>query len=120
MRHNTIRVGIISKEAYKQRTIAIAKGEYKPNKTDPKIWFESLLSMAQILSNENRELLRIIQESKPKSLGELEELSGRKKSNLSRTLKTLENYGIVELKKERNRLMPIVNATNFEVTVSVA
>ena len=47
----TIRVGIMPKEQYKQRTIEIAKGLYKPKKGEPKIWFESVKSMAQILSN---------------------------------------------------------------------
>jgi predicted transcriptional regulator len=115
MRTKTIYVGIMSKEAYKQRTIAIARGEYKPKKNEPKIWFESLKSMAQILSNENRQLLRTILEKKPTSLAELEEMTGRKKSNLSRTLKTLERYGIVVLHKEKNRVIPEVKATEFKV-----
>ena len=115
MRAKTIYVGIMSKEAYKQRTMAIARGEYKPKKNEPKIWFESLKSMAQILSNENRQLLRTILEKKPASLAELEEMTGRKKSNLSRTLKTLERYGIVELHKEKNRVIPEVKATEFKV-----
>ncbi len=105
----------MSKEAYKERTMAIAKGEYKPKKNEPKVWFESLKSMAQILSNENRALLRTILEKKPTSLAQLEEITGRKKSNLSRTLKTLERYGIVSLHKEKNRLVPEVKATDFRV-----
>ena len=115
MKRKTINVGIMSKEAYRARTLAIAKGEYKPKKNEPKIWFESLKSMAQILSNENRKLLRIILDKKPVSLAELETISGRKKSNLSRTLKTLERYGIVELYKDKNRLVPKVKATDFRV-----
>jgi hypothetical protein len=35
-------VGIISKEDYIKRTIAIAKGEHKPKRGEPKIWFDSL------------------------------------------------------------------------------
>jgi len=108
-------VGIMSREAYKERTIAIAKGEYKRKKNEPKIWFESLKSMAQVLSSENRQLLKIILKHKPSSLAELEEMTGRKKSNLSRTLKTLERYGIVELHKEKNRIIPEVKATDFRV-----
>ena len=108
-------VGIMSREAYKERTIAIAKGEYKRKKNEPKIWFESLKSMAQVLSSENRQLLKTILEYKPSSLAELEEMTGRKKSNLSRTLKTLERYGIVELHKEKNRIIPEVKATDFRV-----
>lgn len=75
--------------------------------------------MAQILGSENQELLRIILEKKPQSLNELESLTGRAKSNLSRTLKTLERYGIVELNKIRNNLIPIVKATNFQVAFGI-
>jgi len=108
-------VGIISKEDYRKRTIAIAKGEYKPRKNEPKIWFESLNSMAQTLNSDNQELLRIILEKKPASLAELEAMTGRRKSNLSRTLKTLERYGVVQLNQQGKRLVPKVAATDFKV-----
>ena len=115
MRTQTVFVGILSRQAYKERTLAIARGDYTPRENEPKIWFESLKSMAQVLSNENRELLRIILEEKPTSLTELEMLSGRKKSNLSRTLKTLERYGIVALHKKNNKIVPEVKVTDFKV-----
>ena len=115
MKTKTVYVGIISQEAYKARTMAIARGEYLPKKHEPKIWFESLQSMAQILSNANRKLLKVIVTQKPVSLAELETITGRKKSNLSRTLKTLERYGIVKLHKEKNRTVPKVLATEFRV-----
>ncbi len=115
MKSRTIKVGIMPLKEYKKRTIAIAKGEYIPKKDEPKIWFESLKSMAQILSNENQELLRVILDKQPQSLSELELLTGRAKSNLSRTLKTLQRYGIVELTKIKNTIIPEVKATNFKV-----
>jgi len=120
MKMKTIRVGIMSIEQYRQRTIDIAKGVYKPKKDEPKVWFESVKSMAQILSNENQELLQVILDNHPKSLKELEELTGRAKSNLSRTLKTLERYGIVELHKQNNALVPEVKATQFKVEFGLA
>ena len=115
MKMKTIRVGIMSAEQYKQRTINIAKGIYRPKKDEPKVWFESVKSMAQILSNENQNLLQVILDNNPQSLTELEALTGRAKSNLSRTLKTLERYGIVELHKEKNALVAEVKATHFQV-----
>jgi predicted transcriptional regulator len=115
-----LKVGIMSKESYKARTIAIAKGEYKPQKDEPKIWFESVKSMAQVLSNDNQNLLKVILDNKPQSLKELEDLTGRAKSNLSRTLKTLARYGIVELHKENNALVPEVKATQFNVEFGLA
>lgn len=115
MATKVMKVGIISKQDYIKRTIAIANGEYKPRKEEPKIWFDSIKSMAQVLGNENQELLRLIINYKPHSLSELERISKRKKSNLSRTLKTLEKYGIVELTKNQGKLVPKVIATDFRV-----
>ena len=120
MKMKTIKVGIMPLAKYKARTIAIAKGEYTPSKDEPKVWFESVKSMAQILSNENQDLLQVILDNHPKSLKELEELTGRAKSNLSRTLKTLERYGIVELNKINNALVPKVKATQFSVKFGLA
>lgn len=119
MENKVMKIGIISRENYIKRTIAIAKGEYKPQKDEPKVWFESMKSLAQVLSNENQDLLRIIINHKPRSISELEELTHRKKSNLSRTLKTLERYGIVELVKDKGKVIPKVKATDFQVEFSL-
>ncbi|MBC8438904.1 MAG: transcriptional regulator [Deltaproteobacteria bacterium] len=110
-----LKIGIISREDYKKRTIAVARGEYKPRKNEPKVWFESVQSMAQILSSENQILLRIIKEQKPESLKELALVSGRKRSNLSRTLNTMSRYGIVDLVKQKKTVKPIVKTTDFRV-----
>ena len=110
-----LKIGIISRDDYKKRTIAIARGEYKPRKAEPKVWFESVQSMAQVLSSENQKLLRIIKEQKPASLKELAVVSGRKRSNLSRTLNTMSRYGIVDLVKQERSVKPIVKVTDFKV-----
>lgn len=110
-----LHIGIMSRNEYMARTIAIAKGEYVPKPNEPKIWFESIKSMAEVLSNDNRELLALIYKEKPQSLKDLEALSGRKSSNLSRTLKTMEQFGIVTLIKEKKHLKPIVNATDVKI-----
>ena len=110
-----LKIGIISRDDYKKRTIAIARGEYKPRKDEPKVWFESVQSMAQVLSSENQKLLRIIKEQKPASLKELALVSGRNSSNLSRTLNTMSRYGIVDLVKQERAVKPIVKITDFKV-----
>ena len=56
---------------------------------------------------------KLILEKKPHSLADLENFSGRKKANLSRTLRTLERYGVVVLKKEKNRIVPVVDIIAF-------
>jgi predicted transcriptional regulator len=116
----TLKIGIMSREEFKRRTIAIARGEYRPDKDEPRIWFESLQSFAQVLSDENRMLLHIIEEQKPTSIRQLEELTGRNKGNLSRTLRTMEGYGIVELVRRHAReKMPVVKATRFSLEIGL-
>ena len=119
MPKNVIKIGIISKEDYKHRSIAIAKGEYRPNGNDPKIWFESLQSMAQVLNSENQRLLQLIMDEHPQSLKELEDLTGRSSSNLSRTLKTMARYGIVEFEKNQRRIVPRVKVSDFQVEFGI-
>jgi len=119
MKKMMMKIGVLSREDYRKRTIAIAKGEYKPRTNEPKIWFESMESLGQVLSGQNQELLRLIRDNRPSSLTELETISGRKKSNLSRTLKTLSNYGIVDLVREKGAVRPVVKATDFSVELSV-
>ena len=108
-------IGILPQEKIRARMLAIAKGEYKPKRGEPKVWFTSMKSLAEVLSDKNRDLLRLIAETKPESLKELAEASGRQPGNLSRTLKTLENYGFVELKKKNKELIPIAKSTEFEI-----
>ena len=105
----TLRMGIASYDRMKQRTMAIARGERNPAKGGPTVWFTSIESFAKVLSGRNRELLAMIAREKPDSLTELAELAGRNKSNLSRTLKTMSRYGLVELKGgQRGTLVPRV------------
>jgi predicted transcriptional regulator len=96
---STLKVGIASYEEMKAMTLAIARGQRKLSPREPRVWFASTESFAKVLSAGNRDLLRIIAERAPGSLDELAELAGRKKSNLSRTLKTMENHGLVRLER---------------------
>ena len=92
-----LKVGIADYETMKARTLAIARGEARDKPDGPRIWFASMESFARVLSDRNRTLLRLIAENSPESLKELAALSGREKSNLSRTLKTFARYGLVDL-----------------------
>ena len=105
----TMKIGIASYEGFKARTMAIAKGELQPGANDPKVWFPSTESFARVLTEKNRDLLKIIAATHPCSLEELAASSGRKPSNLSRTLKRMAQFGLVELHRgERGCVRPEV------------
>lgn len=112
----TLRVGIAPYGEMKAMTIAIARGQRKLSSHKPQIWFPSTESFAKVLSEGNRRLLNLIAEEAPESLEQLAALSGRKKSNLSRTLKTMANYGLVKLDRgPRGRLAPKVLHERIEL-----
>jgi predicted transcriptional regulator len=105
----TLKVGIASYEDMKARTMAVAREQRRVAADEPKVWFTSTESFAKVLSAGNRDLLRIIAEQAPGSLDELAQVTGRAKSNLSRTLKTMAGYGLVRLERgERGRITPKV------------
>lgn len=113
-----IRIGVMPQEQIRKRMLAIAAGTYKPEPDEPKIWFTSMRSLAEVLSDENRAMLRVIRETEPDSIQALAQTTGRETSNLSRTLKTMSGYGIVELIKTGRRVKPIVKLTQFEIVAS--
>lgn len=85
----------------------------------PTIWFDSLRQMAGVLSDENRTLLRLIHDRRPRTVLELAEWSGRAASNLSRTLRNLESHGLVRLNRSSatRTVRPETLATEFLVVL---
>ncbi|MDX2495307.1 MAG: helix-turn-helix domain-containing protein [Desulfuromusa sp.] len=108
-------IGVMSQDKIRKRVLDIARGDYKPKRNEPKIWFPSMKSVAEVLSDQNRALLKMIVEIQPETLTELADAAGRQMSNLSRTLKTMEQYGFVELRRDKRSVKPVVKATEFEI-----
>lgn len=120
-RGKALRIGVASLDRIRARTLAIARGEYRRRPDDPRVWFTSLESLAQVLSSRNRALLETIRRRRPASMGELAKISGRAESNLSRTLRTMERYGSVRLKKTKGgRIVPEVPYDRLALDVRLA
>ena len=115
-----LRIGIAPREYVKQRTLEIARGrKLAPN--EPKHWVSSLDALARVLSEKNMLLLEMIRNANPQSVAELAKLSGRAKSNLSRTLHTMESLGLIELKEvSRGRKSPSINYDALTVDYPLA
>lgn len=110
-------IGVMPQERIRERMLAIAKGEHKPKATEPCIWFTSMRSLAEVLSDENRALLKVIRDARPNSISSLAHMTGRKPGNLSRTLKTMSNYGFVEMRRENQYVRPVAKATEFRIVI---
>ncbi len=112
----TVTIGILPQDKIRARMLAIAKGEIKSKPSDPKIWFTSMRSLAEVLSDDNRALLKVIADTQPDSIASLAETTQRKPGNLSRTLKTMSNYGLVEMQAVNGKqIRPVAKAVDFKI-----
>jgi predicted transcriptional regulator len=121
MKNKTLKVGIAPRQAIYQYMRDVVSGRRRRTADDPDIWFSSVESFAKVLSEKNRALLALIAEKHPASIDALAAASGRAKSNLSRTLRTMERYGLVRLEKGQGRkLRPVVTFGRVELRLKVA
>lgn len=117
----TLKVGIAPRQAIARYTRDIVASRRRRTTNDPDIWFTSVESFAKILSERNRELLVLIAERQPDSLDSLAAVSGRAKSNLSRTLHTMARYGLVRLEKgDGRKVKPVVTFEKVELRLALA
>ena len=49
----TLKIGIADYDRMKARTMAIARGEHKPDRGEPTVWLTSIESFAKVLSQRN-------------------------------------------------------------------
>lgn len=115
MKRHIVKIGIATEAKLRQRSIDIAAGQRHRQRGEPKVWFTSMRAAAEVLSEKNRALLRILAEEQPESLRELAALTGRAESNLSRTLKTLAGYGFVRLERREKNIRPVARAMEFQI-----
>lgn len=121
MNSRVLKVAIAPREDIIRYTREIVAGRRRRSAHDPDIWFSSVESFAKVLSEKNRALLAMIAEEHPDSIDALAAASGRAKSNLSRTLRTMEHYGLVRLEKgEGRKVKPVVTFARLELSLKLA
>ncbi len=121
MNTKVLRVAIAPREAIIRYTRDVVAGRHRRAAGDPDVWFTSIESFAKVLSESNRALLAMIALRRPDSIDALAAASGRAKSNLSRTLRTMERYGLVRLERGAGRkVKPSVTFARVELRLNVA
>jgi predicted transcriptional regulator len=60
-------------------------------------------------------LLKVLRETRPESVAGLAKRTGRQRSNLLRTLKTMSRYGLLDLRREDRHIRPVAMAGGFEI-----
>jgi predicted transcriptional regulator len=100
------RYKIQSLTALEQEMRAVARGERSAPADAAKPSFNSVEALVRLLTPENRHLLALIRDRKPRSVAELVQMSGRAQPNLTRTLAKLEAAGFIRTKAVGRRKTP--------------
>ena len=101
---------------FKAGLLAAAEGDPAPPGTGGLV-VESAEALMRLLTPDNRELLRIIRDEKPRSVAALARLTHRAEPNLARTLGKLEAVGLVGFVVDGRRRAPTSLARRFSVHV---
>jgi predicted transcriptional regulator len=108
---------IQSLRSLEQEMRAVARGD-RPAPPDAGMpTFESIDVVVRLLTPENRELLAIIRDRKPRSVAELAQMTGRAQPNLTRTLAKMEAVGFVKMKEVGRRKAPSVTIKKIVVEI---
>ena len=92
----TLKVGIASYEEMKARTMAVARGEHRIAPGSRRCGSPRRSPLPRFCRRAIATCCGIVEQA-PGSLDELARITGKAKSNLSRTLRTMEGYGLVRL-----------------------
>jgi predicted transcriptional regulator len=86
---------------------SVARGEKRAPKDAAVRSVESAAVLLRLLTPENRDLLKMIRDKKPRSVAELARLAKRASPNLLRTLGKLEAFGLIEMRRVGKMTMPV-------------
>ena len=95
----SIRIGVASDQEIRSRMLDIAAGRIQTTAHEPNIWVRSVDEFRKLLSEKNVNLLAAIRSQHPKSISELAQNIHEDQGNLTKRLKMLASFGLVELKE---------------------
>lgn len=97
---------------------AVARGTRQAPEDAAAPSFNSVEALVRLLTPENRRLLALIRDRKPRSVSDLAAWTGRAQPNISRTLAKLEAAGMVAMTDGSNR-RKVPLATVRKITIEI-
>lgn len=108
---------IVTHRQLREEMVAVARGQQAAPAGAGGVSFESVEGLMRLLTPENRQLLAIIRDRRPRSIAELAAFSGRAAPNLTRTLAKLEAAGIVRMDDDHRRKVPTAIVRRLRVEI---
>ena len=112
-----MRPKIQSLRSLREEMKAVARGDRPAPPDAAQASFESIDVVFRLLTPENRRLLALIRDRKPRSVAELAEMTAQTEPNLTRTLSMLEAAGFIDIKSIGGRKVPVAAVTKILVEI---
>src|ERR1051325_9873744 len=106
-----------NRRSLREEMKAVARGERSAPADANKPSFNSVEAVVRLLTPENRRLLALIRDRKPRSVAELVNMTGRAQPNLTRTLAKFEAAGFITMKTVGCRKAPSVSVKRIVVEI---
>ena len=104
--NKVLNVGIATVQEQRARSLAIAAGTRTRDADEPNVWFPSVSAMARVLSDENMALLKVVRDQQPDSMDTLAKVVGKHAPNVSRSLHTMAEFGLVRFIENGRTVVP--------------
>jgi predicted transcriptional regulator len=117
-RHEKRAIGIATPSEMRERLVAAARGEDPPVTAEAKVWM-SLETLVRLLTSENRKLLSIMAQERPRSVSALAERAGRDQGNVSRAIGRLAEAGFVRLVPDGREKRPEVAIERLHIDLDL-
>jgi predicted transcriptional regulator len=108
---------IKSMAALEKEMRAVARGERSAPTDAAAASVESAEVLLRLLTPENRDLLKIIRDRRPQSVADLARLTRRAGPNLLRTLSKLEAVGLIEMRADGKRRIPVLKIRRLRLEI---
>jgi predicted transcriptional regulator len=98
---------------------SVARGEMAAPAGAAKVSFESVEAFTRLLTPENRLVLAIIRDRKPRSVAELADLVGTGQTDLLQRLETMRGAGLVRIQDDGGRGVPSAVVARIVVEIDL-
>jgi predicted transcriptional regulator len=109
-----LEIGFASREQMKDRTIAIAKGLYKPASDEPKVWFSSLEQLYAVFSQQNMLLLEMLRTVPDMPLEALARHFKSDEKRITEQLHVLGRLGFVDIREDEEGTIEGYKSKHYE------
>src|SRR5690348_3331414 len=117
-RRTELVLSVASPKEMKEKLVAAARGDRSPVTEEAMVWASSDM-LLRLLTPDNRRLLSVLAQERPRSVSALAKRLGRDQGNVSRAIGTLVEAGFVRLVPSGREKRPEVTVNRLRIDIDL-